>query len=301
MTLASPSDQYKQIIETQSSSLPSPLHPLLPGASPPSPPRFRRRTLRPELFYPVSAASSETLLEISLVSRPVVVTVAQIWPNGQPARPDTTVPPKHVQSSPAQTEVLGYVEHLHWLVQAANLGLLVNNEIDVHVGVDEVAVSGPAHGALDAHQAVLLGSAEDGLRVHDGSVFILDICPDPADVFTPPEAPVLQAESAQVEAVTAAAPEKHEAPAGADLPDIEGHDLVPVPELGVGHPVGPTVLLQGRLNDDRVKLTVQLLQVVILQVRLQVHRGVGSPGYQVIFKSDQFLQLRVFFKPPSKT
>ena len=193
------------------------------------------------------------------------------------------------------------MEHFNRFVETSRFWFLVYDEVDVHVGVDEVTVSGPAHGTLDAHQAVLLGSAEDGLRVHDGPVFILDVGSDPADVFTPPEAPVLEAESAQVEAVTAAAPEKHKAPAGADLSDVQGHDLVPVPELGVRHPVCPTILLQGRLNDDRVELTVQLLQVVILQVRLQVHRGVGSPGYQVVLQSDQLLELRILFKPSSQT
>ena len=89
---------------------------------------------------------------------------------------------------------------------------------------------------------------------------------DPADVLAPPEAPVLEAQPAQVQAVARAAPQEHEAAAGAHLRHqkylntrekifsdrahlayVERHDLVPVPELDVGHPVGSAVLLQGRL------------------------------------------------------
>ena len=40
---------------------------------------------------------------------------------------------------------------------------------------------------------------------------------DPADVLAPPEAPVLEAQPAQVQAVARAAPQEHEAAAGAHL------------------------------------------------------------------------------------
>ena len=155
--------------------------------------------------------------EVSLVRRPVVVAVAQLGPDGQPARPEATVPPKHVEPPSTETEMLRNVEHLHGLVQAPDLGLLVDDQVDVHVGVDKVPVGGPAHRALDAHQAVLLGPAEHRPRVQDAPVLVPRVCSDPANVLAPPEAPVLKAEAAQVQPVTAAAPEEHKAPTGTDL------------------------------------------------------------------------------------
>ena len=68
--------------------------------------------------------------------------------------------------------------------------------------MDEVAVDGPPDRALDAHQAVLFGPLENGIRLQD----LLDAAApviglDPADVLATSEAPTLEAESAQVEAV----------------------------------------------------------------------------------------------------
>ena len=37
-------------------------------------------------------------------------------------------------------------------------------------------------------------------------------------------------------------------------------------------------------DDDCVKFTVELLEIVCLQVHLEVHGRVGGPGYQVILE-----------------
>lgn len=58
--------------------------------------------------------------------------------------------------------MLNDVEDLHRFLDVANLGLLGDDEVDVHVGVDEVAVGAAAHGALDAHEAVLLQTHRAG-------------------------------------------------------------------------------------------------------------------------------------------
>ena len=73
--------------------------------------------------------------------------------------------------------------------------------------MDEVAIDGPPDRALDAHQAVLFGPLENGIRLQD----LLDAAApviglDPADVLATSEAPTLEAESAQVEAVGGPAP-----------------------------------------------------------------------------------------------
>ena len=113
--------------------------------------------------------------------------------------------------------MLRNVKHLHRLVQAAHLGLLVDDEVDVHVGVYKVSIRGSAHRALDAHEAVLLGPAEHGPGVQNAPVLVPCIGPDPTDVLASPESPILEAESAQVQAITASAPEEHEAPTRTDL------------------------------------------------------------------------------------
>ena len=72
-----------------------------------------------------------------------------------------------MKSSSPKTEVLSYVEHLNGLVQAPGLGLLVYDQVNIHIGMDEVSVCGPPDSPLDAHQAVLLGPGQHGPRVQD--------------------------------------------------------------------------------------------------------------------------------------
>ena len=43
-------------------------------------------------------------------------------------------------------------------------------------------------------------------------------------------------------------------------------------------------LLFSFTDDDCVKFTVELLEIVCLQVHLEVHGRVGGPGYQVILE-----------------
>ena len=40
-----------------------------------------------------------------------------------------------------KTKVLCYVKHLYWFVQASNHWFLIDDQVDVNVGMDEVAVS----------------------------------------------------------------------------------------------------------------------------------------------------------------
>ena len=61
-----------------------------------------------------------------------------------------------MESTAAKTEVFYDVEDLHGLLIATLRELLLDDEIYVDVGVDEVSVGAASHSALDAHQAVLL-------------------------------------------------------------------------------------------------------------------------------------------------
>lgn len=70
--------------------------------------------------------------------------------------PDGTVPAEQVEAPEPEAEVLDDVENLHRLLDVAHLRLLGDDQIDIHVGVDEVAVCAAPHRALNTHQAVLL-------------------------------------------------------------------------------------------------------------------------------------------------
>ena len=63
----------------------------------------------------------------------------------------------------AQAEVLDDVEDLHGLLDVAHLRLLRDDQVDVHVGVDEVPVGAASDRAFDPHQTVFL---EMGQKCH---------------------------------------------------------------------------------------------------------------------------------------
>ena len=55
--------------------------------------------------------------------------------------PDTRIPSKDMKPTTTKAKVLCYVKHLYWFVQASNHWLLIDDQVDVNVGMDEVAVS----------------------------------------------------------------------------------------------------------------------------------------------------------------
>ena len=75
--------------------------------------------------------------------------------DGEPARPDARVSAEDVEAPLAEAKVLGDVKHLHRLLEGPRLRLLVDDEVDVDVGVDKVAVGGPADGALRGEMEIL--------------------------------------------------------------------------------------------------------------------------------------------------
>ena len=64
---------------------------------------------------------------------------------------DGWVSSKQVQPPAAQTEMLNDVEDLHRLLHITHLGLLSDDQIDVHIGMDEVTVSAPPHCSFNSH------------------------------------------------------------------------------------------------------------------------------------------------------
>lgn len=61
--------------------------------------------------------------------------------------------------------MFNYVKDLHRFLDVADLGLLRDDQVDVHVGVDEVPVGAALHGAFDPHEAVFLCSLENSLGI----------------------------------------------------------------------------------------------------------------------------------------
>ena len=55
---------------------------------------------------------------------------------------------KYVKTTLAKTKVFCNMEHLHRFVQAAILRLFVDDEVNVHICMDEVAIGRPPHMAL---------------------------------------------------------------------------------------------------------------------------------------------------------
>lgn len=175
---------------------------------------FRGWRLGPQDFDALRATGKVIIwsfVEVRIVRLAAEVAVGQLGADGQPARSDGHVPSEDVQTSPAQAEVLDDVENLFGLLDSAEFGLFRDDEIDVDVGVDEVAVCAAPHGALNTHQTVLLGPLEHGARLQVLQVNrVLDVSLDPANVLAPAEAPLAQALSAQVQAVRGTAPEEEE-------------------------------------------------------------------------------------------
>ena len=50
--------------------------------------------------------------------------------------------------------MLGYVEHLDGFVEGPVLGVLVDDEINVDVSVDKVAIGRPSHGPLNSEYLI---------------------------------------------------------------------------------------------------------------------------------------------------
>lgn len=137
-----------------------------------------------------------------------------------------------MQPSPTQAEVLDYMEDFHRLLETSVLVLLRNDQIYVDVGVYKVAVRGPSHRPLDAHQAVLLRALEDRFRLQILRMAgILDVRSYPTDVLASPEAPFPQTNASHVQTFAAAAPEEDEAALGGHFAHLEVHYVVPRPEL----------------------------------------------------------------------
>lgn len=269
---------------------------------------IRRRTLRSQSLDAIGASGGGVVRKRSGIQISVEIRVGQLGSDGQPSRPNALVAPENVQTSSAQAKVFDDVKQFDGLVVTAKLLFLRDDQVNVHVGMNKVAIGRPAHRALDAHQTVLFGPLEHSFRLEDLRVAgILVVGANPANVLASPEAPFAQAIPSHVQTLAAATPQEHEAPVRRHLTNVQRQDLVPRPELTRHHArhrnasSAACILLQRRFDQHHVELGAQRLEVERLQIGLQVHRRRGRVRNQIIFESDQFAQLGILFEAIGQT
>lgn len=165
--------------------------------------RFRRWGFGAESldFFSTTRQVRVGLAEVGGVNFDVEVAIGQSGTHSQPSWPDSAVSAKQVQPSTTQAEMLNDVENLHWLLNIAHLWLLCNDQVNIHISVNEIAICAASNSAFDTHQAVLLSSLEHCFRVQCfGFAGVVFVGLDPTYVLTSPEAPFSQTHSAKIKA-----------------------------------------------------------------------------------------------------
>lgn len=171
------------------------------------------RTFRAKHADSIGAAGGWIGFKIAGIQSRIVVGVGELVSKREPSGANCGVTAEKVQATTTETEPLTDVKDLVGLLHAAELVLLRNYQIYVDIGVNKIAVCRASNSPLNSHQAVLLRSLENCVRLEDfGMSGRRTVRSDPANVFTAPKAPLLQAVSAHVEALGASAPEEHKRP-----------------------------------------------------------------------------------------
>lgn len=66
-----------------------------------------------------------------------------------------------MQPSTAQAEMFNDVENLHWLLNIAHLWLLCNDQVYIHISMNEIAICAASNCAFDTHQTVFLNDIRE--------------------------------------------------------------------------------------------------------------------------------------------
>lgn len=125
--------------------------------------------LRPQVLYHIVGAYQPTSLErfgsgVASAGKPRVVfllnelSFVDELADRQPPVPDVVVLAEKFQPFPSQTKPFDDVVHFLGLPQAAGFWLLIDDHVDIDVGVDERSIGGLLDVSLEPHQAVLLHS-----------------------------------------------------------------------------------------------------------------------------------------------
>mmetsp|Transcript_37363 Transcript_37363/g.82202 ORF Transcript_37363/g.82202 Transcript_37363/m.82202 type:complete len:267 (+) Transcript_37363:838-1638(+) len=236
--------------------------------------------------------------------RRVVIRMRNVLAEGEPAAADVVVLAKELEAPAAVAKVLDDGVELGGLLGGAVGWLLRQHHVGVHVGVDDVPVVVAAHRAFDAHQAVLGRGSDHRVRQVLSVAPALTVRFDPANVLAPAEAPLAKACAAPLERDPRAAPEEAERRRLDDRLDLECHDLLRRPHLGLialeqpsRSELAPSVLLPRRVDEHHVELGPQRAQVKVAQVDALVGRGRRTLADPSVLELHQLLQFGVLFKP----
>lgn len=127
-----------------------------------------------------------------------------------------------MQTSPSQTEVFNDMKDFDGLLKATEFLFLRNDEVDVNVGVYEIAIARPANSTLNAHEAVLLCALENRFGYCLlGVARLVDVRTNPANIFATPESPLFQTITSLIQTLRGTTPEEHERTVGSNLADIQ--------------------------------------------------------------------------------
>lgn len=180
-----------------------------------------RRTFWTQRFNTFGTASSCTLGERARIQITIKIGIRQLWTYRQPSGTDARITTKQMQSPTSQTEMLDNVKYFNRFIVIAKRFLFRNNEININVGMNEIAVRGTSHGAFDAHQTMFFSSLEHCFRLeYFRMTRIVDVGADPANILASAEAPFTQAIPAHVQSLRTAAPQKNETSMCGDFIDF---------------------------------------------------------------------------------
>jgi len=189
---------------------------------------------------------------------------------------------EELQTLAPQTKPLDNIVDFFGFLEAARLGLLVNDHIDVDVRVDKGRVRGLLDVALQPYQAVLLDALQNGLLVGNWlpTAVLLFIGLDPNDVLATLVTPLLEQLTTVVK-VFATHPQEDEGRVVGNQLDVELKHLLEGPRFvavwleQVGRQALRTlfVLLPGWVDQNDVELA-ELREIKLLKVLLDVDRRV---------------------------
>lgn len=106
----------------------------------------RHRALWTQLLDPISTSSRISVaviwpLEEAAIARCVEVGAGQFRANGHPSGPQGVVATEQMQTTTAEAEMFCDQDDLQWFLDAAWRWFFGNDQIDINIGMDEIAVS----------------------------------------------------------------------------------------------------------------------------------------------------------------
>ena len=121
-----------------------------PSSSPASSSSLRRRRFRSQHLNPLGTLGRRSRISEELVFERggFVVGIGDSGPDGYPTGSDRRVPSEDVEAPAPETKMFDEMKDFGGLLGTSVFGLLTDDQIDVHVRVDEIAVCRTTNGAL---------------------------------------------------------------------------------------------------------------------------------------------------------